>query len=688
MQATLQNILRLLESGRADLAEPAASNARSTFPAVGEFARLHGIALLTQGNAQQAISAFQESLRLDPQSVESRCNLASAELAQNNAQYALATLEEALRLAPQHPAVLNGLGNARRAAGDLMGSRDAYLAATRVAPNHLGAWLNLVAAELALQNNEMAERIARSLLSSIAHPKAWLLLGQSLLAQKRAAEAEKAFAEGERLEPRDAQFAYQIGLAADEQKNFEGAAIAHARALKLDSTMHTALAQLVFTRRQICDWTELDALSNRLRQSVASQIPGITPFGFLAEPATAAEQLLCARTFADQLNTTITSSKAYSHLPRASGASLRVGFASNGFGNHPTGLLTVALFEAMRKRGIELHLFATAAEDGKDIQHRLKAAANEWHLIADLSPREMADKIHQSGVEILVDLRVWGGGNISEALALRPAPIQINWLAYPGTSGATWIDYVIADRLALPDSMRAHYSEKVAYLPRCFQPSDPTRVIGQPPSRSECDLPESGPVYVCFNNSYKLDPRSMTRMLAILRAVPDSVLWLLSGSGKSNERLRAHAAENRIEPTRLVFMKKLPHADYLSRYRHADLFLDTANYNAHTTASDAIWAGCPVLTVAGETFAARVASSLNHHLGMPDLNVEDDQAFIDFAILIGRDREARKQLRERLALRRIQSNLFDMPAFAHDFHTLLEQIADRQRCGLRPVTID
>lgn len=688
MQATLQTILRHLEGGRTDLAEVAASHARARFPATGEFARLHGIALLTKGDATGAVSAFHESLRLDPKSIESRCNLASAELAQNNADAALVVLDEALRLAPQHPAVLNGLGNARRAAGDLSGSRDAYLASTRAAPNHLGAWLNLAAAELALQNNEVAEHIARSLLSSIAHPKAWILLGQALLAQKRAAEAEKAFAEGERLDPQDPQFAYQIGLAADEQKNFEDAAIAHARALKLDPQMHSALAQLVFTRRQVCDWTELETLSDRLRQSVAVKNPGITPFGFLAEPATAAEQLQCARTFANQLGDALASSNTYSHLRRENGTPLRIGFASNGFGNHPTGLLTVAMFEALRERNIELHLFATAAEDGKDIQQRLRTAASEWHLIAGLSPRAMAERIHASGVEILIDLRVWGGGNISDALALRPAPIQINWLAYPGTSGAAWIDYVLADRIALPDAMRAHYSEKVAYLPRCFQPSDPTREIGQPPSRIECDLPESGPVYVCFNNSYKLDPRSVTRMFAILRAVPESVLWLLSGPGKSNERLRALAGENGVEPSRLVFMKKLPHAEYLSRYRHADLFLDTANYNAHTTASDAIWAGCPVLSVPGETFASRVAASLNHHLGMPDLNVADDQAFVDFAVRIGRDREARKQLRERLALRRIQSGLFDMRAFAKDFLVLLEQIADRHRCGLRPIAID
>ncbi len=691
MQSSLQAITRHLEQGRADLAAAEAANARAHFPFDAELCRLHGVALLTLGQIAPAIDAFRASREINPQSIETLCNLGSAELARGDASAALAALDAAARLAPAHPAVLNGLGNARRAAGDLVGSRDAYLAATQVAPNHLGAWLNLAAAELALHRPSIAEQIARSILAQMAHPQALMLLGQALIAQQRPAEAVKAFQEAQRLDPRDARFPYQLGVLADDDKRHEDAALSHAQAFALDPRMNEALAQLVFTRRQLCDWRDLDALSARLRHAVSQDAAGITPFGFLAEPASAAEQLRCARTFAEHLAASLPQAgqaTAFRHAVRERGTPLRIGFASNGFGNHPTGLLTVALFEALRERGIDLHLFATAAEDGKEIQQRLKAAASAWHVLAGMSPRAVAERIHASGVEILVDLRVWGGGNISEALALRPAPIQINWLAYPGTSGARWIDYVIADRIALPGQLRVHYSEQVAWLPRCFQPSDPSRQVAEPPSRAECGLPESGAVFVCFNNSYKLNPRSVARMLAILRAVPGSVLWLLEGPGRSNERLRAIASDGAVDPSRLVFMKKLPHADYLARYRHADLFLDTAAYNAHTTASDAFWAGCPVLTVAGETFAARVAASLAHHLRLPELVAGDDQAFIDFAVRIGRDRAARDALHEKLAARRVDSGLFDMRAFAADFSSLLERIADRHRSGLAPAALD
>ena len=685
MRETLAAIAELIEQGRLDVAATTAEQARARFRHEAEPARLHGVALLSMGEVDAAISAFEAARALAPGSIETLCNLGSAWLARGHATNALAALQTARELAPGHPAVLNGLGNAHAAAGEPQPARDAYAAATRAAPGYLGAWLNLAASELALGNPAQCERLVRGILAQTAHPEAWMLLGQALAAQQRWQDAEQAYANGARLAPHDARFAYQSGLMADEQKRPADAAMALERALALDPGMAPALAQLVFIKRQLCDWRDLDALSTRLRAAVTAGAAGITPFGFLAEPASAAEQRRCAETFAATL---VPARTPFRHERRAIDAPLRVGFVSNGFGNHPTGLLTVALFEALRAHDIAIELFATAAEDGRHIERRLKAAVRAWHALHGLAPSAMAERMHATDVEILVDLRVWGGGNVSSAFALRPAPLQVNWLAYPGTSGAPWLDYVIADRIALPEAMRAHYSESVAWLPRCFQPSDPTRVVGEPPPRIDCGLPSSGTVYVCFNNSYKLNPRSVTRMLAILRAVPGSVLWLLAGPAGADDALRASAGAAGIDPARLVFMPKLAHDEYLARYRHADLFLDCNPYNAHTTASDAIWAGCPVLTVAGETFAARVAASLNHHLGMPEMNVADDAAFIATATAVGRDRAARDALHARLAECRTRSGLFDMHAFAGDFVALLRAIALRHRQGLAPAAID
>ncbi len=689
--AQLERVAESLGRGDAQAALILAQGLCAVHPRHPEALRLQGVALLQLERVAEGCAVLERALSIAPNSVEILSNLASALLMGGDANSASERLQQALTLAPGHPSLLNGLGNAMRALGDLSAARDAYAACTRCAPGYVGGWFNLAAAELALGALPLAERQVRHALGMAeGHPQGLLLLGHILAAQKRLAEAEQAYVQGAQSAPTDPSFPYQIGLMAEEQKRYGDAAKAQSRALSLDPSMAQALAQLVFLNRQLCDWNDLDALSTRLRDAVAHGAADVTPFSFLSEPATAAEQLQCARTAAQSLwqsSQALRDKLAFRPPIAEKDAPLRVGFASNGFGSHPTGLLIVAMLEALRVHAVELHIFSTAAHSEGPIHRRLREAAHAWHDLQDLDAATMAQRMHASGVELLFDLRVWGGGNISEAFALRPAPVQLNWLAYPGTSGAPWIDYVVADRVVLPESLLAAFSETVAYLPRCFQPSDNSRNVATPPSRSECGLPETGVVYVCFNNSYKLNPASFARMMAILRAVPDSVLWLLRGPEDADFRLRQAAREAGIDPSRLVFMAKMGHNDYLSRYRHADLFLDTAPYNAHTTASDALWAGCPLLTVPGKTFAARVAASLNEHLGMPEMNVADDAAFIDFGVRVGLDAELRQRLRDTVATRREQSGLFDMSAFATDFAELMQRIAAHHRAGGAPATL-
>ncbi|MDQ3494708.1 MAG: UDP-N-acetylglucosamine-peptide N-acetylglucosaminyltransferase, partial [Pseudomonadota bacterium] len=310
------------------------------------------------------------------------------------------------------------------------------------------------------------------------------------------------------------------------------------------------------------------------------------------------------------------------------------------------------------------------------------------HDASNLPHAQVAARIRDAGIDVLFDLRGWGGGGVPAVLAMRPAPLQVNWLAYPGTSGAPWMDYVLADHFVLPQALAPHFSEAVARLPRCFQPSDNARPLPPPPTRESCGLPAAGVVFCCFNNSYKTNPASFARALDVLRRVSGSVLWLLSGPGLADARLRQAAHEAGIDPQRLVFMAKQPHADYLARLQLAGLFLDSNPYNAHTTASDALWAGCPVLTRPGDTFAARVAGSLNQHLGLEALNVADDDAYVALATLLGNDPQRLAGLRRQLATRRSNSGLFDMRAFAHDFAALAARMAERQRQGLTPAALD
>ncbi|HEY0178581.1 MAG TPA: tetratricopeptide repeat protein, partial [Dokdonella sp.] len=413
----MRRIADLLERGRFDDAAADAAALRRRAPQMAEAARLHGIALLQLGRVDAARAALAEACRLAPRSIDALCNLGSALLAGGDAAAAVATLERARALAPAQPAVLNGLGNARRAAGDLDGACAAYRDATRAAPSYVGARFNLAAAELARGDAAAAERELRhGLALAPGHPEGLLLLGIVLAAQRRFAEAEATYAAGARAAPRDARFPYQLGLAAEEQKRYADAADAQARALALDPGLHHALGQLVFLRRQLCDWRDLDALSAELRARVAAEAPGIAPFGFLSEPAGADEQLRCARTCAagiEAVAAPLRARLAFAARPVAADAPLRVGFVSNGFGLHPTGLLIVAMIEALRGERLDVHLFATSADDGSAIRRRLRAAAHAFHEVAGLGAVPLARRIHAEAIEVLVDLRGYGGGSVA-----------------------------------------------------------------------------------------------------------------------------------------------------------------------------------------------------------------------------------------------------------------------------------
>ncbi len=689
----IERLARLLDDGHAELAAREAAALRARFPHAVQVMRLHAIALLQLGRLEEARATLIEARALAPQSVDVLCNLASVLLAGGTSDQAIAVLDEAAALAPAHPAVLNGLGNARRAAGDLAGAREAYAQATRAMPDHLGAWINLAAAELECGDVPAAERSARHALARApGHPQGLFVLGHALAAGHRYAQAEQAYATAARAAPGDARFPYHVGLMAEELQHFAAAAEAHALALSLDPGFDQALGQLVFLRRQLSDWRDLDALSARLRARVAARAPRIAPFAFLAEPAAGAdEQLRCARTFARGIERDVAAARArhpFRHSPQPADSRLRLGFVANGFGNHPTNLLIVAFIEALRGEDVEVHLFSTAPDDTSAPLQRLRSAADVWHDASNSTASMLAHAIHAAKIDVALDVDGYCAGSMPAALALRPAPVQVNWLAYPGSLGAPWIDYVIADRIVLPAALHAQFSESVAWLPRCFQPSDPTRRIGTTPSRSECGLPRNGVVYACFNNRFKINRAGFARMLAVLRDVPESVLWLLAGPDGADARLRAEASRSGIGAERLVFAPKVAHAQYLARYAHADLFLDSEPYGAHTTASDAIWAGCPVLTVAGPVFAARVAASLNHHLGMPELTLPDWPALVRAAVQLGHDADARTALRARLAERRDQGELFDMRGYARDFVVLLRRMMERRGAGLAAARLD
>ena len=685
-------LARLLDRGDAAGAEALATHSRAEHPQDAEIARLHGVSLIQLGRYAEAREVLETAAGLAPDSVEVQCNLANALLAQGQLDGAIEGLRQALRKHPGHAAVLMMLGNALMLAGRYAQARESYAMATHGAPQHAGLRLHLAAAELELGNLPQAvQHTDEALQLAPDHDGVFALRARILHAQGRIDDAAEAWLQAERRAPEQPLYPFHAGMLLDDAGQLPAAAAAFERALRLDAASGAALAMLVCAKRRLCDWRDLDVLSEQLHRAVAEGRDGVMPFAFLAEEASIAEQRRCAITFAASVGrqaAPLRRALALAPWRPNAGEPLRVGFVSNGFGERPIGQLTVGVLERLGDDRLDVHLFCLAPDDGGAVRRRLADAPVTLHDLPASSPTDVAQRIHAAGIEVLVDLRSYGGGANSDLFEFRPAPVQVNWFAYPATAGADWTDYVLTDAVALPAPLREEFSEKVVRLSRCAIPFDAALSLAEPPSRAACGLPQEGTVFASIHGHHKLNPAAFARFMVILQQVPGSVLWLLAGAHDTDDRLRRAAALMDVEPDRLVFMPRLPHAEYVAWLGHADLFLDTLPCNAQSTALDALWAGCPVLTCLGHTLAGRQAASVLFHAGLPELVAEDEDAFIDMAVHLGNDRDALNTLRRHLHDVRTGNSIFDTAGFAADLRRALQAMGARHRIGRPPIDLD
>ncbi len=696
LDSGIEQAMALLHAGRIDQARHRLQALAKQHPADAEAPRLLGVIALQAGDVDGAEEALAEALRRQPEATAVLCTLGAVARARGNVDHALHRYREALAIDPACAPAHNNLAGLLFERNLLAEACSHYQAALNTETGHVPARSNLAACLLQLdRGSDALAQAQRAVLDGPGYPPGWLALAQVQLAFGADQPALEAFERAIALGLGSADAWYGRAQALDELRRWPEAILACDQSLALDAG-HAAAASLAqYLRRQLCRHDDLPSGQQRLFELLDKGVPGVAPFALLSEQSTPAQQRRAAEIVAAELAARVGSeADSQPALPAlrtvdSSNGRIRVGFVSSGFGQHPTAILIAELIERLGDTAIEAIGYSTTADDGGPLRRRLDQAFAQLHDLSSISHAAMAQRIRADAPQVLIDLRGWGGGSAADVFARRPAPIQVNWLAYPGTSGAPWIDYLIADPYVIPEHERRHYSEAVVRLPRCFQPSDSTRTVGEPPPRSALGLAEHDVVYVCFNNSYKYSPESVARWWRIMQQVPESVLWLLAGKHPEvQQQLRTLARRAGIEPARLVFLAKQPHEAYLACYRHADLFLDTTPYNAHTTASDALWVGCPLLTRPGRTFASRVAGSLNHCLGLDELNAADDDTFVATAVMLGRDDVARRELRQRLLHARNASPLFDIAGFAHDFETVLLRMVQQHQRGLAPADFD
>ena len=353
---------------------------------------------------------------------------------------------------------------------------------------------------------------------------------------------------------------------------------------------------------------------------------------------------------------------------------LRIGYLSSDLREHAVGHLMAETFALHDRAAVEVFAYYCGPETRDPLHESFKAGADHWLSISDLDDATAARRIADDGIQILVDLNGYTREGRTKLLALRPAPVIVNWLGFPGTMASPYHHYIVADDWIVPPDSELYYSEKVLRLP-CYQPNNRQRVVSAtPPSRAEAHLPEDAIVYCCFNSVHKITRFTFDRWLTILGRVPGSVLWLLAGSEAANARLKAYAAERGVAPERIVFADKMANADHLARYALADLFLDTTPYGAHTTASDALWMGVPVLTFSGRSFASRVCGSLVRAAGLAELVCASAEEYVDRAVALGRDRRSLRGYRRTLLAGRDTCVLFDTPLLVRELEQLYAQM--------------
>lgn len=503
---------------------------------------------------------------------------------------------------------------------------------------------------------------------------------RSLLYLGRRREALSAYETATALDPASPDARAGLGHALASVGRWAEAATAYDVAFSIAPGYPLLAGYRLHAKMKVCAWDGFDDAVADLEARIDAGQLAAAPFPLAALPISAARQRRCAELYAAGL-------APAAPLPPPAPAPrprLRVGYFSADLHEHATAYLMAEFFELHDRRAFEVTAFSYGPASDGPMRRRLKGAFERFYDVSRMAPSQVRDLARGLGIDIAVDLKGFTTDSRPEIFAERPAPVQVSWLGFPMTTGAPFMDYVIADRTVIPPDRRGDFSEAVAWLPHSYQPNDRTRELGPTTSRADHGLPDDRFVFCSFNALYKVTPAAFSTWMRILDAVPGAVLWLLEDEPAAAANLRAAAAARGVDAARLIFAGKVGQAQHLERLTHADLFLDSWPYNAHTTASDALWAGLPLVTLAGETFAARVAASLLLACGLAELVTTSPARFEALAIALAHDPDRLAGLRARTAEARDTAPLFDTPKLARAVEDLYRRMHARRLAGLAP----
>ena len=613
-----------------------------------------GTILQALNQASKAMESYRTVLQMDPENALAHFNLGCIHLQMKQFDEALACMDQVIKRAPELPEAHHNRGTALLRLGRDAEAVTSLTQAIGLKPQYAEAYNNRGEAQLRLKD-------FRSALADI----------------NRAIE----------LQPKQGESRWLMGRLLREMKRYEEALPQLYLAQRLSAQIPMLAYEIIAAKVYGCIWQDIDQDIAHLQQEIRAGQPVLEPFLALSlfdEPALHQET---ARLFGER---DFPASAALGPLAvREGGGKIRVGYYSADFRNHAVSHLIAELLEVHDRERFEWFAFSVGPDTQDGMRQRVMAGVDHFVDVRERSDIDIARLSRELGIDIAVDLMGFTGDSRLGSFSYRCAPVQASYLGYPGTTGARYMDYVIADKVVIPPQSRAHFTEKVVYLPHSYQVNDSQRKISERIfSREELGLPATGFVFCCFNNNFKIMPQTFDGWMRILQAVEGSVLWLLEDNPIAAKNLRREAEARGVAATRLVFAQRMSMDQHLARQRLADLFLDTLPYNAHTTASDALWAGLPVLTCMGESFASRVAASLLCAVGLPEL-VSDTQAdFEARAIELARDAAQLGGLRDRLRSQGRSAPLFDARLFARHIESAYSTMYERLRQGQAPDVIE
>jgi len=674
----------LNELERYDDALAAYGKALALKPDLAEAWLGRGNVLFNLKHYEEAIAAYDKALALKPDLAEAWLGRGNVFCELKRYDDALVTYDEALALKPDLAETWLGRGNVLFKLKRYEEAVAAYDKALALKPDLAEAWLGRgnVFCELRCYD----EAFAAYDKTSVFKPdlaEAWLGRGNVFCELKRYDEAFAAYDEALALKPGLAEAWLGRGNVFCQLKRYDDAFLPYDRALALKPDLVGTEGARLHIKMQICDWINFDTECAHLTSSVKNNKANTAPYAFLGISSSPEDQLQCAKLWvAEQYphQKSIWQGERYNH------DRIRVAYLSADFCQHPASILTVGMFECHDNSHFDVTAISLGPGDNSEIRQRLKASFEHFIDAEKYSDDKIANLIKELEIDIVVDLMGFTSDSRTGVFTRRPAPIQVNYLGYPGTMGARYIDYILADRFVIPQEKRECYSEKVVYLPDSFMPNDSKRKITERlPRRSEFSLPETGFVFCAFNQSFKIAPQIFDIWIRLLRQLDNSILWLSKPNETAVRNLKREVQNRGVDPDRIIFAQRVPlNEDHLARHQLANLFLDTLPYNAHTTASDALWAGLPVLTCLGETFAGRVTSSLLNAIGLPELITTTLEDYEQMAMYLARQPEKLAAIKQKLADNRLTKPLFDTTLFTKHIEAAYEAMYERYQAYLPP----